>query len=510
MLIFLTDFVSRQSGWRLRGVLMLAGIMATLSLPPFFAFPLLLLAFPILFIAIENAPKLRYAFMAGWWFGLGFFVSGLYWVSYSLLVDAARFAWLIPFALIGLNGLLAIHIGLVGAVMYTLRKLPRYLKLMLFAMVWLAIEYLRGHWFTGFPWNLIGYSLNITAETVQLASVFGIYGLGLIVMLWSVSLLFHKRVAIMLLVSIPFMLCIFGIWRITENNHDGEYTNIRIIQPNISQTLKWQRTANMDIFAKHIRMSAKDADTANIVIWPETAVPFSYEEGVLWPEAFSKMLPENAVLITGVNRYEREPLQVFNSMMVFNHHGSAIAIYDKKHLVPFGEYVPFRSLIPLEKITPGQLDFSVGKTEKTISIQDVPAFLPLICYESIFPELSHHYDESDTPQWILNITNDGWFGYSTGPYQHLEMARIRAVEQGIPLVRVANTGVSAVFDEYGRKLVASQLETEAIINIPLWHDRSIETIYGRYGDYMALLMVAVCVVVSSIFWGLMVLARKRT
>lgn len=507
-MLFPTNYVSRQSGWRLRGLLIIAGVMATLSLPPFFAFPLLLLSFPILFIAITNAPTVRSAFMAGWWFGLGFFVSGLYWVSYSLLVDAARFAWLIPFALVGLNSLLAIHIGLIGVVMHAFRKFLWHLRLILFAIVWLAIEYLRGHWFTGFPWNLIGYSLNITTETMQFASVSGVYGLSLIVILWSISLLFHRRIAVILLVSIPVMLSMFGMWRIAESA-TAHHTNIRIIQPNISQKLKWQRTANMDIFAKHIRMSIKEADRVDVIIWPETAIPFSYEEGVQWPKAFAQWLPKDTVLITGVNRYERNPLQVFNSLMVFNHLGDAIAVYDKKHLVPFGEYVPLRSIIPLEKITAGQLDFSVGQTERVISLNSVPAFLPLICYESIFPKLSKYDDGENEPQWILNITNDGWFGYSTGPYQHLEMARMRAVEQGLPLVRVANSGVSSVFDEYGRNIISSELETEEVINIPLPHRKNIKTIYDREGEGVALLLVVFCVAIYSVSWGLVTLARKR-
>lgn len=493
-------------GWRRRLLAMLLGALATASLPPVFLLPLLIPAFSGLFLLVSNATTKRQAFLDGWWWGLGHFTTGLYWICISLYVQPEKFAWLTPFALFGLPSVIAIYIGLVTLALFALSKrfpspVARWL---LFPALWIAAEFARAHLFTGFPWNLTGYAWNISDITLQMASVWGIYGQSwLAVLLATLPALFMIHPAGAAKCSIAGILIIvafteFGIMRLDSNPTAYTFTKLRIVQANIPQALKFDEETAMEGLRKHILLTRSEGlDKINVVIWPETAVPFYLEPGSMLARDIGSMITGNTQLMTGGMRTEggEKNWKAWNSMFVIRPDGSISAQYDKHHLVPFGEYIPFRNIVPfiVENIAGGMGDFQTGPGPTTLAPEGIPALSPLICYEAIFP--GNVVDGSGKAQWLLNLTNDAWFGNSSGPYQHLEMARTRAVEQGLPLARAANTGISAMYDAYGRQLNRLPLLQEGIIDVNL-PKQAAETIYSGFGNFSILLIA-----LSSVFFA---------
>ncbi len=495
---------------------MLLGALATAALAPVFILPLLIPAFSGLFLLVSNASTRRQAFWDGWWWGLGHFATGLYWICISLYVQPEKFAWLTPFALFGLPSVLAVYTGLVTLAFSLLIRgkrretaehiSPRLLAFspFVFASLWIIAEYARAHLFTGFPWNLTGYAWNISDITLQMASVWGIYGQSwLAVLLATLPALFiaaresAARYSIAgILIAVAF--AEFGIMRLDSNPTEYTFTKLRIVQANIPQSLKFSEETAMEGLRKHILlMHSEGIDQANIVIWPETAVPLYMQAGSGLARDIGSMLAGNTQLVTGGMRAEGtvKNWKAWNSAFVIRPDGSIAAQYDKHHLVPFGEYIPLRNVAPfiVENIAGGMGDFQTGPGPSTLALEGLPAFSPLICYEAIFP--GYATDGTRKAQWLVNITNDAWFGASSGPYQHLEMARTRAVEQGLPLARAANTGISAIYDAYGRQLHRLGLLQEGIIDASL-PKIAPETIYSRYGDFFILLIA-----LSSIFFA---------
>jgi apolipoprotein N-acyltransferase len=266
------------------------------------------------------------------------------------------------------------------------------------------------------------------------------------------------------------------------------------VQPNIAQNHKWRPELREAHLQKHLSLTSGAAATdaafgtsASYVIWPETAAPFFLGLDAVARSRIAAVTPPGGMVITGAPRAtpsDKRPRRIWNSIAALDHQGVILETYDKFHLVPFGEYVPMRSVLPLEKITQGGLDFSAGPGPRTLHLPGLPPFSPLICYEVIFP--GNVTDAEDPPQWILNVTNDGWFGLSSGPYQHFASARLRAVEEGLPLVRAANTGISAVVDPYGRVVASLGLGRTGVIDSPLPQALSGGTIYSRFGDVIPL------------------------
>lgn len=457
---------------------LLCGAISALALPPFFYFPLGIIGFSGLYLLLQKSNSVKQSFWIGWSFGFAHHVVGLYWISNSLLVDADRFAWLIPFAISLIPAAAAIYIGLVTTMYHKLFPSPlgdegkqhRCLRgegVILFSALWVIAEYLRAHLFTGFPWNLMGYAFNITDETMQAAHFISIYGLSFLFVLAATApaLLLQKQrlFAGFCTLLLPALLYGCGHFRLANSPQASTDIPIRIVQANIAQNQKWSDETRMQGFVKHLELS-RGAKSGAVIIWPETSSPFFLNEE---PEALAMMdktIGKTQALITGTLRVQREgeyPTHLWNSMQVIQK-GQIIATYDKARLVPFGEFIPLRSLFPfVEKITHGSIDFSRGNGATAISIEGIPAFSPLICYEIIYPD---YHPEEGKAKWILNVTNDGWFGNSTGPYQHFEMARMRAVEQGIPVLRAANTGISGIIDSYGRVIQALPLGQHGVID----------------------------------------------
>jgi apolipoprotein N-acyltransferase len=480
------------AGWRRYGAAAGAGALATLALPPVHAIPLLLISFPALLWLIGASRTRRAAFAAGWWFGLGHFATGLYWFAHALLVDPVQFGWMIPFAVLGVGGALGVYIGIVALIDRGLGA-AGWRRVVLFAAAWVALEWLRGILFTGFPWNLVGTAWVGFDDMTQLASVLAVYGVSFLTVLVAAMPAAGSWRPVAAAFALLAAVWAGGAMRLALADVSTGGPILRIVQPNIPQTLKWDPAERERQIVHAIRLTADGASgNAVAVIWPESAVPFFLSSSAPLIAALATVAPPDGVLITGAPRISAPgvvPQQGWNSLYAIDR-GGVIATYDKHHLVPFGEYVPFRRWLPVEKITPGRLDFSGGPGPRSIALGPLPPASPLICYEAIFPDEA--VAARDRPAWLLNVTNDGWFGISSGPYQHFAAARLRTVEQGLPLARAANTGISAVVDGYGRVTARLGLGQTGAFEAPL-PPALPPTPYARWGDWtLAALLVAAC------------------
>ena len=503
-------------GWRRAAIALLAGALSVLAMAPFNAWPVLFLTFPVVVWLIDGAAAGRWrgvpaAAMSGWWFGLGYFVFGLYWIGYAFLVDASTFAWLLPFAILGLPAYLALFtaLGFALARLLWTRDASRVIAL---AISLTVAEWLRGQVLTGFPWNAFGYALSEPLALAQTASLIGLWGMTFlaVAIFASPAALIDgssrgRKPWIALVTSIAVLIAMgsFGIIRLSQHpTLTVVNAKLRIMQPNLQQDEKFNYSAKAAVMQKYLTLSDRASGPqstgvrdANILIWPESAFPFFLTREADAMAQIADLLPKGTTLITGSVRAPDLPpgtrvTRAYNSVYVIEHDGSVESIYDKLHLVPFGEFLPFQDLMEklgFVQLTKIQGGFIPGTVRRTMTIPGAPRALPLICYEAIFPaDIATH---NDRPGWIVNLTNDGWFGISTGPYQHLQQARLRAVEQGLPVVRAANTGISAVIDPLGRIVARLGLGVEGVLDSTL-PAAIAPTIYARFGDIPAAILVA--------------------
>ena len=496
--------VADLTGWRRYSLALLAGVLAAGALPPLNIVPLLIPAFVVLVWMIDGSRRRRASFAVGWWFGFGHFVAGLHWTAFALTADPEQnFVWLVPFAVSGIPAGLAIFTG-VATLVTDLARQPGWRRVIVLALAWTAAEWLRGHVLTGFPWNLIGYTWTSIDSVLQVTSVVGIYGLSLLTValvampasIWDNP----RRAAVSgqafarpwlptaLAGAILALVVIGGAVRLSASElrwQDG--VNLRVVQPNIPQELKWQAGRREANLRQHVDMSRAAAGVSlTVVIWPETASTFALDDGGPVTRLIASAAPPGGFVLMGAPRTHGrrgEDLSLRNSLHIVDSDSRLRGTYDKSHLVPFGEYLPFRGLlsaIGFKKVTSGSIDYSAGVGPQTVRTQGLPPFSPLICYEIIFP--GSVADPDDRPEWLLSLTNDAWFGKRTGPIQHFNMARVRAIEEGLPLVRAASTGVSAVVDPYGRVLQKLGVGVTGVIDSGLPAPLAGPTIYGRFGD----------------------------
>jgi apolipoprotein N-acyltransferase len=490
------------------------GAISALAFAPTYLFILAIVGFSGLFLLMDRELKNSELFWLGWCFGFGQFLIGLYWISISLLVDVVKFGWLIPFAISLIPAAIGVYTGLVVLLtgkISTYFKLHRIQKILVFSLLWILFEYLRSILFSGFPWNLLGYTLVVSENISQIASVVGIYGLSLlaIVTFMLPAILFDVCGSKLKLTTwkwnfhivggFGIFLLIVSIWgalRIDGGSSgvvkkEDTGVNIRIVQPSIEQRNKWDPQYKYESFMKNIKLSKSKSlvfggvDEIDYLIWSESAIPYLLNKNAA--ELLGVIrdgVPDGAFLVSGALRAVVDKrgvmTKVFNSIFVIDDTGDVVDFYDKRHLVPFGEYIPFQKYIPfISTITDGAEGFSSGKTARTIKVKDdLASFGPLICYEVIFPNLMQ--GGVSRPDFLLNLTNDAWFGRSSGPYQHLAMARVRAIEYGLPLVRAANSGVSALIDPYGRIVKEIGLNEVGVLDVKLM-DKLEATIYDRFG-----------------------------
>lgn len=479
------------------------GAVSAFAYAPFYAWPLLVLTLPALVWILDGARSWRAAAWIGWAFGFGYFFISLHWVGFAFVVDADRHAWLLPFVAVLFPGGLALFFAIAAAIVARVGR-EGWTRVVLLAVALAVAEWLRGHILTGLPWNLPGYVWSGNDLMFQSVSVWGIYGLSFLTLLGflAVGALFdrggrrvHSWWPLGFGGSIFASLLLFGLLRLPAGAVPDADVAVRIVQPDVPQAEKWKA----EFFDRNWRRlvdltRAPGLEMRSVVIWPEAAPPFfllSQPDGL---EAIGALLPDKVTLLTGTVRVEGdgEKRKGFNSMAAVSGTGAVLATYDKAHLVPFGEYLPLYWLLEplgIQKLTGGSGGFTEGPGVRTLTIPGLPAFGPLICYEVIFPAAV--VERGKRPAWLVTMTDDSWFGPWTGPYQHLGIAKIRAAEEGLPIIRAANTGVSAVIDPYGRIVRSLGLNETGVLDAQL-PTPLVPTVYSIAGDaiFFALLLLA--------------------
>jgi apolipoprotein N-acyltransferase len=475
-------------GWRADGVALLLGLLSAAALPPVFALPVLAVAVPGLLLLIEGARGPLVAARRGFWFGFGCNLVGLYWITEAILVEAARFWWLVPLAVPALAAVMAVFIAFAaGAARLARPGWPRALAL---AGAWVLGDLARQFAFTGFPWNLWGNDWAFPGRLgdvfIQPAALVSVHGLTLATLLLAATPLLGWRwrtAGVALLAAWVG----FGLWRLSLPLPPGPGITAVLVQGDVAEGQKWSRNLALEIFQRYLTLTregvarAEAAGTApghTLVVWPETATPFllGSEPGLRQTIAMAAGGTQGrTVALVGAVRYggHRRPR---NSLFALTGSGRIAGVYDKWHLVPFGEYQPDWFPVPIQVVPGG--GFAPGPGPRTLHLPGLPPVGPLICYEAIFP--GQVIDARDRPAFMVNVTNDAWFGESTGPRQHLAAARMRAVESGLPLLRAANTGISAAFDARGHLTARLGLERTGVVVAPVGGPLP-ATVFGRLG-----------------------------
>ncbi|CAN7309040.1 apolipoprotein N-acyltransferase [Mesorhizobium sp. LjNodule214] len=476
-------------GWRRALVAFLAGALAVLAQAPYDFFAVCFVSFPLLVWLLDGSTgeasdgwlrRLKPAFAIGWWFGFGYFLAGLWWIGQALLVEADSFAWALPFAVVGIPFALAFFYGFATVVARLLwsNDIGRIAAL---AFGFGLAEWLRDFLFTGFPWNAVGYAAMPVPLLMQSVSVTGMIGMNaLAVFIFSLPALVagrrHLRLGFGLLVLLVAAHVGFGYVRLAMPVEPATRSiDVRIVQPDVDLSEKWDASVRDRIFATLLGLSAKEPEPGHakpqLILWPETSVPFLFTERPDALTALGDMLGEGQMLIAGVVREEGGSAagagsRYYNSVVAINDKGEITDAVDKVHLVPFGEYLPFAGLLGrfgIEQLVAGPMNFAAGNERHPITLPDGVRALPFICYEVIFPDLVAV--DATSSELIVNVTNDAWFGDTPGPYQHFRQAQIRAVENGLPLLRAANNGISAVVDPRGRIVDALAVDVRGAIDV---------------------------------------------
>ena len=473
-------------GWPRRLIALAAGACGALALPPFGFAPAMILAFTPAVWLLDGAAgatrgaAFRAAFADGWWWGFGYFLAGLWWLGSAFLVDADQFLWALPLGVVGLPLLLALFPAL-GFVLARVLWSPGPGRVFALAAGLSASEFLRANVFTGFPWNEYGMALGQYLWSAQIAAWVGLHGLTLLTVALAAApaTLRARPLAGAALASIA--LVAFGAWRADlPAPKPVAGVKLRLVQPDIAQGPSFSAANGSTILSGYLKLSDRAtspersgvADVTHL-FWPESAFPFVLARDAGALARLVDFLRGGAVLVTGAASEEGEgaKAQYFNSIDIIDREGLAAARYDKHQLVPFGEYLPLRALFERWRIAqfvhvPG--GFSPGAGPPVLSVRGLPDALAKVCYEAIFPNEGRVRDgDTASVGYILNITDDGWFGHTAGPYQHFAQARLRAVELGLPLLRVSNTGISAVVDARGRILDQTPLGVETLIDAAL-------------------------------------------
>ncbi|PTM97546.1 apolipoprotein N-acyltransferase [Mycoplana dimorpha] len=484
----LSGRVMLLSGWTRALVAFLAGLFGVLALPPFGFFAALFVSFTVLVWLIDGASgdpdagvlrRQAPAFRVGWCFGFGYFLGGLWWLGNALLVEADEYAWALPLAILGLPAFLALFYGLATALarLFWSDGVGRILAL---AAAFGLVEWLRSWLFTGFPWNAVGYGAMPVPLMMQPARFLGIAGMNVLaVFVFAAPALVWtgrgKRLGLSLAGLLLALQAGYGLYvlHVLPDPADSGVT-VRLVQPVIDQSAKLDDAQRAAVFEKHLALTSAAASgkRPDIVVWPETSIPFILTDN---PDALARIaevLEDDQVLLAGAVRVEEagagKPPRYYNSIYAIDGRGQILGAADKVHLVPFGEYMPFEGLfmswgVDAVAAMPG--GFSGARLHQVLTLPSQRSFYPLICYEAIFPgEIDAAAFGTDA---LLNITNDAWFGNTPGPYQHFHQAQLRAVETGLPLVRAANSGISAVVDSKGRTILGLAYDKDGFIDAAL-------------------------------------------
>jgi apolipoprotein N-acyltransferase len=500
----LARWIAAQGRWTRLGLAMLAGAAMTLGQAPFDLPWMLFLALPVL-VWLLDATCPRGAALTGWGVAFGYFVTGLYWIGHAFLVDAEEFAWMMPFAVTLLPAFLGLFWAAAFAMARRIWPAGRVWRVLALAACLTIAEYARSNVLTGFPWGLPGYAW-ATTPVMQAAAWAGPFGMTFLTLILAplplVALAGRRWPAAVLALAAVAGLWIAGEQRLSLNDRgEGAGQVIRLVQPNAAQKLKWEPEHAAVFYRRLLDSTAAPPDPTlgppATVIWPETSVTFlpGYK-----PERRAEIATaaKGAPVLMGAlhARMWNGEEQWFNALMAILPDGSLGPRYDKFHLVPFGEYLPYPAVLgPLGfRHLVRQGGFTPGEGPRVIEVPGLPPFAPLICYEMVFP--GELVPQGKRPDWILQVTNDAWFGPHGGPQQHLAQARIRAIERGLPVVRAANTGISAVIDPFGRILASIPLDTQGHVDARLPAPLA-PTVYVRHGDLPAMMLVLIAFFLSS-------------
>jgi len=478
------NFVFQSDALRRYVLASCAGAIGALSMAPFDILPAMMVTLSVAIALLDRADSIKTAALSGWWLGFGYFVAGLWWLGVAFFVDAS-FIWAAPFGVFGLPALLALFFAAGFALAFYLwRSGP--LRLVIFAVCLGFTEWLRGTILTGFPWNSLGMALGDHLVFAQIASCIGLNGLTFVVALLFASpiLLFKtKRYrsdygVVSGALAVFILLYGFGEWRLAQSETSFvPHVKLRLMQPDMPLDDRFSREHAADIMRHYFDLSTKGSYPSSSgmkgishLIWPETSFPFLLDSEPAARAEIAHILKEGTLLLAGAVRAEgdgiKEDRRYFNAIQAVNQDGTILASVDKSHLVPFGEYLPLNGLLTalgLRQFVQAPGGFTPATQRKMLRVPGLPPIAPLICYEAIFPSEALP-DEAERPGLLLNVTNDGWFGITPGPAQHFAQARLRAIEQGLPLVRSANNGISAILDGLGREIALIPLGDSGVID----------------------------------------------
>lgn len=487
-------FARGAPAWhRTVGVCALLGLASTAALPPFYLVPALLFAFGALFWILCNTRRAAHGFLFAWAFGCGHFAGGLHWLAVAFTHDAPLLRLAAVPAVLSAAAVLAVFWGCVGALACKLKHdtarafaLPA-----LFALAELA----RAH-LAGFPWNPLGSVWSFSALTLQPVAWIGINALGTLTLVAACGLALAARNAprtrlavVACLLPLPVLFSLGALRLVAAPEPDGDrnpQVRLRLVQPNFTIAEKDDPALDLQNLESQLRASREGKPIFTHLIWPESTVAFSVGESEELRAELAAVLPADGTLVLGnvsVARGAEGKVKVYNSIYALDARAQTLWRYDKHKLVPFGEYIPFRGVLErlplgaLNNFTQGALDFSRGAGPQTLPLTRHTTVSPLICYEVIF---AGRVVAAERPDWILNLTNDAWFGNTTGPRQHFAAARARAVEEGLPVVRAANSGISGVIDAYGRIRATLPLRVSGTLDAPLPNPAP-RTLFARLG-----------------------------
>lgn len=507
---WLAETAILSHGWRRFLLLFCAGALAALSAAPLFLVPALFLAMPILVWCLDGAERIKRgwrrvlspAFWAGFAFALGYFSLSLHWLGAAFLQEGGVYLLLMVPAIVGLAAILSLFWAIGTALAHLVWSEGAGRVLVLAGALALA-EYARGHLFSGFPFNLLGHALTANDEMMQLASVIGVYGLTFLAILaaTTIALIWPADDRGLVRRLVPFFLAIgliaaqigYGSWRLgTTEVTQRDDMKVRLVQPMILSHADWSADAPANVMDRLISISESGEGLTGVtqLVWPESVFPFfiqDYPEGLA---RIARMLPPETLLLTGAPRapiadeLARDTENPgYNSILAINGEGEVVGSYDKSHLVPFGEYLPFAEFwkaFGIRQFVPGTNGWAPGNGRRLMQVPGAPPFLALVCYEAIFP---NDIGDVSAAQFILNITNDAWFDGSLGPAQHAHMARLRSVETGLPMLRASNSGTTIVTDPLGRIVARLAEQQVAALDVVPHHRLEDGTLYNRLGDW---------------------------
>jgi len=486
--------------YRSKIICFLFGMLSGLVFAPTFFIPALLTLSYLCYI-VQKSENWQEAAKFGYLFGFGHFLSGIYWISIGVSVYIADFWWAIPFALFGLPIVLAFFISASCSLSF-FAKNNKYYQF-IFCLYWVLFEWVRSWIFTGLPWNLIGYAFSFSDILIQPLSIIGIYGLSFIVIYIATSAypLFSKQftqLKILLASSVLVLtvIVIYGAVRLSNNPTDFTDIKVRLVQPSIPQTEKWNEEEFRHNLMLHINLS-ENSEPTDLIIWSEAALVVPFDVPQVKSELLKVLNSTNAILISGGisdNKKQGNEFELYSAMYALDKNGHKLFEYHKSHLVPFGEYMPLKKILPFKKLTHGLIDYKEGDGGLVYLEKYDLKIKPLICYESIFSDFVRTNNES--ADVIINVTNDAWYGKSSGPYQHFHISRSRAVENGLPMIRVANNGISAIIDPFGRiikKLNLNEINyTQGLIPKKL----TSPTIFSQFGNFTLLLLIVFILLIN--------------